>query len=108
MAELKTQKNAADVGKFIAGIKDDQQRADCEALLELMQKLTGEPPVMWGKAMVGFAHFGIAARPQGRLVSLFSKQNVSLYLHCILENQTALLEKLNKTGNSSGRRAFAD
>jgi len=57
MAELKTQKNSGDVGKYIAGIKEEQQRADCEALIALMQKLTGEPPVMWGKAMVDFGAF---------------------------------------------------
>ena len=106
MAELKTQKKAADVGKFIAGIKDDQQRADCEALLELMQKLTGEPPVMWGKAMVGFGKFRYRGKTsEGDWFPVgFSprKQNLSLYLHCILDNQTALLEKLgpHKTGKS--------
>ena len=81
MAELKTQKKAADVGKFIVGIKDDQQRADCEALLELMQKLTGEPPVMWGKAMVG-RHISVSRQDlRGRLVSRGIGNNLSLYLH---------------------------
>ena len=84
MAELKTQKKAADVGKFIVGIKDDQQRADCEALLELMQNLTGEPPVMWGKAMVGFGTFRYRGKTsEGDWFPVGCsprKQNLSLYL----------------------------
>jgi len=37
MTELKTQKNDASVEKYLAGIKDEQQHADCLAVLELMQ-----------------------------------------------------------------------
>mgnify|MGYP001157576251 CR=1 FL=1 len=65
MAELKSQKNSVDVGKFIAGIKEGQQRVDCEAPIALMQKLTDEPPVMWGKAMVGFETFRYRGETSG-------------------------------------------
>jgi len=100
MTKPKTQKNDASVDQFLAGIEDDQRRTDCEAVLELMKGLTGEPAVMWGKAMVGFGsvhyrgktsagdwfHVGFSPR----------KQNLVLYLHCELEKQAALLEKLGK------------
>ena len=92
--------NDANVDAFLAGIKQDQRRADCQAVLELMKDLTGEPAVMWGKSMVGFGkfhyrgktsegdwfHVGFAPR----------KQDLTLYLHCELEKQSALLEKLGK------------
>ena len=54
---LKTQKNDAGVDKFLAGITDEQKRTDCLSVLELMKELTGEPAVMWGKAIVGFGSF---------------------------------------------------
>ena len=57
MTELKTQKNDASVEKYLAGIKDEQQHADCLAVLELMQELTGDPAIMCGKAIVGFGSF---------------------------------------------------
>ena len=57
MTELKTQKNEADVDKFLAGITIEQQRIDCLAVLKLMKELTGESAVMWGKAIVGFGSF---------------------------------------------------
>ena len=54
---LKTTKNSADVDQFLAGVADEGRRLDCLSLLELMGQLTGEPPVMWGKSMVGFGSF---------------------------------------------------
>ena len=100
MAELKTQKNTADVEKFLADVEDVQRRADCLAVLELMKKVTGQPAAMWGKAIIGFGSFRYRGKTsEGDWFPVgFSprKQNLTLYLHCILENQSALLEKLGK------------
>ena len=100
MTELKTQKNDASVDQYLAGIKDEQQRADCLAVLELMQELTGDPAVMWGKAIVGFGSFhyrGKTTEGDWPPVAFSArKQNLVLYLHCELEKQVALLEKLGK------------
>lgn len=100
MSKLKTQKNDASVDQFLAGIKDEQQRTDCQALLKLMQGLTGEPAVMWGKTKVGFGSFHYRGKTsEGDWFHVgFSprKQDLVLYLHCELEKQAALLEKLGK------------
>ncbi|HAH47743.1 DUF1801 domain-containing protein [uncultured Gimesia sp.] len=100
MSKLKTQKNDASVDQFLTGIKDEQQRADCLALLELMQGLTGEPAVMWGTTKVGFGSFHYRGKTsEGDWFHVgFSprKQDLVLYLHCELEKQAALLEKLKK------------
>ncbi|WP_417393389.1 DUF1801 domain-containing protein [Gimesia sp.] len=100
MSKLKTQKNDASVDLFLTGIKDEQQRADCLALLELMQGQTGEPAVMWGKTKVGFGSFHYRGKTsEGDWFHVgFSprKQDLVLYLHCELEKQAALLEKLGK------------
>ena len=98
MAELKTQKNDRNVEAFGANVADDQRREDCLAVLELMKQLTGEPAVMWGKTIVGFGSFHYRGKTtEGDWFPVgFSprKQNLTLYLHCVLEKQTALLEKL--------------
>ena len=97
---LKTQKNDAGVDKFLAGIADEQKRTDCLSVLKLMKELTGEPAVMWGKAIVGFGSFhyrGKTSEGDWFHVGFSSrKQNLVLYLHCELEKQTVLLEKLGK------------
>ena len=55
---------------------------------------------MWGKAIVGFGSFHYRGKTsEGDWFHVgFSprKQNLVLYLHCILEEQTSLLEKLGK------------
>ena len=100
MTGPRTQKNDAAVDKFLAGIADEQKHADCLSVLELMKNITGEPAVMWGKAIVGFGSFHYRGKTsEGDWFPVgFSprKQNLVLYLHCILEEQTALLEKLGK------------
>ncbi len=100
MTKSKTQENDASVDKFLAAIKDDQKRADCLAVLELMKQLTGEPAVMWGKTKVGFGRFHYRGKTsEGDWFHVgFSprKQDLVLYLHCELEKQAALLEKLGK------------
>ena len=97
---LKTQKKDAGVDKFLAGIADEQKRTDCLSLLKLMKDLTGEQAVMWGKAIVGFGSFHYRGKTtEGDWFHVgFSprKQNLVLYLHCILEEQSDLLEKLGK------------
>ena len=96
----KTQKNDASVDTFLAGITDDQRRADCLSVLELMKDLTGEQAVMWGKAIVGFGSFHYRGKTsEGDWFHVgFSprKQNLVLYLHCELEKQADLLKKLGK------------
>ncbi len=45
-----------DVGALIAAVESEQKRADSATLLELMSRVTGEPPVMWG-TIVGFGRY---------------------------------------------------
>ena len=100
MTKSKTQENDASVDKFLAGIKDDQKRTDCLTVLELMKELTGEPAVIWGKVKVGFGSFHYRGKTsEGDWFHVgFSprKQDLVLYLHCELEKQGALLEKIGK------------
>jgi len=100
MRKPKTQETDASVEKFLAGIKDDEKRTDCLSLLGLMKELTGEPAVMWGKDKVGFGRFHYRGKTcEGDWFHVgFSprKQDLTLYLHCELEKQAALLEQLGK------------
>lgn len=57
MADAKTQPTTASVPAFIAALPDARQRADCNALAKLMTRATGEPPVLWGRNIVGFGRY---------------------------------------------------
>lgn len=100
MTELNKHDNDISVDKFLAGIKDNQTHTDCLSVLELMNELTGEPPVMWGTTKVGFGSFHYRGKTsEGDWFHVgFSprKNDLVLYLHCELDKQSTLLAKLGK------------
>jgi hypothetical protein len=55
VAELTTQPTGDDIESFLAAIPDERRRGDARAVCVLLARVTGEPAVMWGKAIVGFA-----------------------------------------------------
>ncbi|HBX78960.1 MAG TPA: hypothetical protein DEG43_15055, partial [Acidimicrobiaceae bacterium] len=57
MAENKTKATVVPVSEYLAAIESEQRRTDVEALIDVMQRVTGEPPVMWGSSIVGFGSY---------------------------------------------------
>lgn len=107
MAEMKTKETKASVQKFLKGIKDDDRRRDCTALVELMKEVTQAQPRMWGTSIVGFGsyHYKYASGREGDwFIVGFSprKQDLTLYLLPGLAGRETLLSKLGKhrTGRS--------
>jgi hypothetical protein len=56
MADLKTKPTEMSVADFLATVADDR-REECDALVALMRRATGEEPRMWGPSMVGFGSY---------------------------------------------------
>jgi hypothetical protein len=54
MAKIKTRATDADVDAFVAAVPDARRRAEAEAVLAMMRRVTGAAPKMWGPSMVGF------------------------------------------------------
>jgi hypothetical protein len=54
MAEIKTRPTDADVTAFLDAVDNPRRRAEGHAVRGLMERVTGEPAVMWGPTMVGF------------------------------------------------------
>ncbi len=54
MAEIKTRPTDVDVTAFLDSVPDERRRAEGHAIRALMERVTGEPAVMWGPTMVGF------------------------------------------------------
>lgn len=97
----KTQATKANALDFVASIADAGARADAEVLLKLMRKATGQEPVMWGPAMVGFGRYSYTY-DSGRSGEWFAvgfsprKANLSLYLMAGFDQHRALLDRLGK------------
>ena len=107
MAELKTKRNKGDVKAFLNSVSDETKRQDSFTILELMKKITGKEPEMWGGSIVGFGsyHYKYASgREADWMLTGFSprKQNLTLYIMDGFEKYDKLLGKLGKhsTGKS--------
>jgi len=57
MSNLKTQRTDSSVEDFLDSVDDGQKRTDCLRILELMKKVTGEDPQMWGSGIIGFGSY---------------------------------------------------
>lgn len=101
MAELKTQKTDASVDDFINQIADETRRADCHALVKMMQQITKSKPAMWGPSIVGFGSIRYKydnGREMDWFVAAFSprKQATTVYLMDGFDEHVALMSKLGK------------
>ena len=54
MAEPKTKPTDVDVTAFLEAVPDERRRDEGRRIRELMERVTGQPAVMWGPTMVGF------------------------------------------------------
>ncbi len=100
-SEPKTKKTKASVSTFIAAITDEQRRVDCERVVALMQKATGEAPTMWGEAIVGFGlhrqTYANGTTGDWPVVAFSPRKNdLTLYLKPEFEEREALLAKLGR------------
>jgi hypothetical protein len=103
----KTTPTADSVADFLDRLDDPQKRADSEALVGLMQDVTGHAPTMWGPSIVGFGnvHYRYESGREGdTFVVGFSprKQNLTLYLPGYLDSFAELLSKLGKHTTGKG------
>jgi hypothetical protein len=107
MAELKTVQTRASVDKFLQGIKDEQTRADCYKVKEIMEKATKSKAKMWGTSIVGFGdyHYVYASgRENDWFITGFSprKQNLTLYIMGGFNQFPDLMKQLGKYSTGKG------
>ena len=101
MAANKTLPTPADAQAYLSAIEDPIRRADCQSLAALMERVSGEAPVMWGAGIVGFGsyHYRYASGREGDapLVGFASRKgDISIYLSCEVEARAALLAQLGR------------
>ena len=107
MAENKTKITEASVASYLAEIKDETRRVDCEELAKLMTKATKQPPKMWGKSIVGFGsyHYKYDSGREGDICAVgFSsrKGDITFYGLTSATQHEELLGKLGKHSRGKG------
>lgn len=101
MSENKTKATEASVAEYIASRANEQQQADCQELIALFARLTGEPAKMWGPSIVGFGIYRYtyeSGRSGEAPLAGFAIRGRKLvvYLFCDGEAQEALLARIGK------------
>jgi len=84
MSENKTKPTSISVQAFVDALENETRRNDSYVLLDLIQKITGQSPVMWGTSIVGFDqyHYKYDTGREGDMpMAGFSprKQNLAFY-----------------------------
>lgn len=107
MAELKTQKNDGDVEAFLGSVENDRRRRDAQTVNEIMTRLSGSDPKMWGSSIVGFGEYSYINGSGNQVAWMktgFSprKQALTLYIMDGFDSYEPLLDELgpHSTGKS--------
>lgn len=100
-AENKTKPTDASVEDFLASVENDRRREDAHTVLEMMRRITGEKPEMWGPTMVGFGRYRYrydSGREGDWFLTGFAprKANLVLYIMGGFPKHEALMKKLGK------------
>lgn len=101
MAENKTKPTDASVEEYIASRASETQRADCEELMALLGKITGQEPRMWGPSIVGYGSYRYTYESgrtgEAPLVGFAIRgRELVVYVDAETEDQKALLSRLGK------------
>lgn len=107
MASNATQPTNVDPVDFVASVEHPTRRADAETLLELMQRVTGCRPTMWGPSIIGFGRYHYhydSGREGDFMLTGFSPRKANLVVYVLpgydeIGEQLARLGK-HKTGKS--------
>ena len=101
MSENKTQPTDVRAEDVIAAVEHEGRRKDAETLLAMMRRITGEEPVMWGPAIIGFGryHYKYESGREGDFMRTgFSARKTSLVVYIMpgYTDFSAILARLGK------------
>lgn len=106
-SQLKTVPTDEDVQTFIAGLDDPRKRADSQSLIDLIGRITGEPPVLWNGGIIGFGSYRYrydSGREGTFMRTGFAprKRELSIYIMSGFSDLASALARLGKarTGRS--------
>ena len=104
LANTETDKNVDD---FIDAVKNKKRKADAKALLEIIKKITGKEPKIWGVSIVGFGKYSYK-RKNGEEYEWFNvgfspaSAHLTLYLMYDINEEQELLKQLGPCRTGKG------
>ncbi len=55
--DAKTRVTSESVEEFLATVSNERRLADARKIVDIMRRVSGEEPVMWGPTMIGFGSY---------------------------------------------------
>lgn len=106
-SEPKFREQDASVAELLEGVENDTRRRDAEALIALLEEVTGEKPKVWTASIVGFGdhHWRHASGREGvgpTLAFAPRKANLVLYGFSSAPESEELLGRLGKHKRGKG------
>jgi hypothetical protein len=103
----KTQPTAVEVEAFIAGLGDERRERESRTLVEMLRRVTGHEPVLWGPSIIGFDqyHYRYESGREGDSLRVgFSPRKAKLSLYGIGRDERIndLLGRLGKHSLAKG------
>jgi hypothetical protein len=100
-AENKTKPTSANVDAYLASKATDEQLADCKAIMAMCERVTKQPPKMWGPSIVGYGSYTYryeSGRAGEACLTGFAVRGRELVVYLMAETpeQTRLLERLGR------------
>lgn len=97
----KTQPTAASVDDFIDAVEHPVRKANTLVVVDMMRRISGEDPVMWGDSLIGFGkyQYKYASGREGEFFILGAsprKQNLTLYIMPGYQDYSDYLDRLGK------------
>ncbi|SMP23001.1 DUF1801 domain-containing protein [Shimia sagamensis] len=101
MSTNKTAPSDVSPQDFLQTVKPARRQSDALALLDLFQRVSGYPPVMWGPSIIGFGQYHYrynSGREGDFLATGFSprKANLVLYIMPGYQDYSAILARVGK------------
>ena len=101
MAEIKTKPTEVTVDSFIEAVENPTRREDARRVREMMERITGCEPKMWGPSIIGFGSYRYKydSGHEGTMCRLgFSPRKAQLVLYVLtgVEGEAELLSRLGK------------
>jgi hypothetical protein len=101
VAENKTQITDVDPRAFVAAVEHPTRRADAEVLLDMMTRVTGCEPKMWGPSIIGFGRYHYvydSGREGDFILTGFSPRKANLVVYVLpgYDDMSAQLAELGK------------
>ncbi|MES2046673.1 MAG: DUF1801 domain-containing protein [Pseudomonadota bacterium] len=106
-AENKTRATAISVEDFVDRVEPGQRQADARVVIDLMERVSGEPATMWGPSIIGFGvyRYRYESGREGEICRLgFSPRKAQLvfYLGTSFPGRDAMLAALGKHSTGKG------